>query len=81
MTGRSRTSVTSWFSSIQVFDVLIAKIKIYRIIILLVILFLFDNVIYVFLLLWLCILIECLCMATLTEVFRAFSSVVRQIPG
>jgi len=26
-------------------------------------------------------LIVCLCMATLTEVFRAFSSVVRQMPG
>jgi len=36
------------------------------------VLFLFNNVIYVFLLLWLCILIVCLCMATLTEVFRVF---------
>jgi hypothetical protein len=36
------------------------------------ILFLFDNVIYVFLLLWLCILIVCLCMANLTEVFPWF---------
>ena len=43
--------------------------------------FLFDNVIYVFLLLWLCILIVCLCMTTLTEVFPCFSSVVRQMPG
>jgi len=33
-------------------------------------LFLFDNVIYVFLLLWLCILIVCL--TTLTEVFPCF---------
>ena len=33
------------------------------------VLFLVDNVIYAFLLLWLCILIVCLCMATLTEVF------------
>ena len=46
------------------------------------VLFLFYNVNYVFLLLRLCILIVCLCMATLTEVFfRAFSSVVRQMPG
>jgi hypothetical protein len=37
-----------------------------------VILFLFENVIYVFLLLWLCILIVCLCMTTLTEVFPCF---------
>ena len=37
-----------------------------------VVLFLFDNVIYVFLLLWLCILIVCLCMTTLTEVFPCF---------
>jgi len=36
------------------------------------VLFLFDNVIYVFLLLWLCILIVCLCMATLTEGFPCF---------
>ena len=36
------------------------------------VLFLFNNVIYVFLLLWLCILIVCLCMATLTEVFPCF---------
>ena len=36
------------------------------------VLFLFDNVIYVFLLLCLCILILCLCMATLTEVFPCF---------
>ena len=33
------------------------------------VLFLFNNVIYVFLLLWLCILTVCLCMTTLTEVF------------
>ena len=32
----------------------------------------FNNVIYVFLLLWLCILIVRLCMATLTEVFPCF---------
>jgi len=36
------------------------------------VLFLFDNVIYVLLLLWLCILIVCLCMTTLTEVFPCF---------
>jgi len=36
------------------------------------VLFLFDNVIYVFLLLWLCILTVCLCMTTLTEVFPCF---------
>jgi hypothetical protein len=36
------------------------------------VLFLFNNVIYVFLLLWLYILIVCLCMATLTEVFPCF---------
>jgi len=36
------------------------------------VLFLFNNVIYVFLLLCLCILIVCLCMATLTEVFPCF---------
>jgi hypothetical protein len=36
------------------------------------ILFLFNNVIYVFLLLWLCILIVCLCMASLTEVCTHF---------
>ena len=36
------------------------------------VLFLFGNVIYVFLLLWLCILIVCLCMTTLTEVFPCF---------
>jgi len=36
------------------------------------VLFLFNNVIYVFLLLWLCILIVCLCMAILTEVFPCF---------
>ena len=36
------------------------------------VLFLFDNVIYVFLLLCLCILIVCLCMTTLTEVFPCF---------
>jgi len=36
------------------------------------VLFLFNNVIYVFLLLWLCILIVCLCMSTLTEVFPCF---------
>ena len=36
------------------------------------VLFLFDNVIYVFLLLRLRILIVCLCMATLTEVFPCF---------
>jgi hypothetical protein len=34
--------------------------------------FLFNNVIYVFLLLWLCILVVCLYMATLTEVFPCF---------
>jgi hypothetical protein len=45
------------------------------------VLFLFDNVIYVFLLLWLCILIACLCMTTATEVFPRFSSVVSKIPG
>jgi len=44
-------------------------------------LFLFDNVIYVFLLLRLCILIVCLCMTTLTEVYTCFFSVVRQMPG
>jgi len=33
------------------------------------VLFLFNNVIYVFLLLWLCILIVCLCKTTLTEGF------------
>jgi hypothetical protein len=37
-----------------------------------IVLFLFNNVIYVFLLLCLCILILCLCMATLTEVFPCF---------
>jgi hypothetical protein len=37
-----------------------------------VVLFLFDNVICVYLLLWLCILIVCLCMTTLTEVFPCF---------
>jgi len=36
------------------------------------VLFLFDNAIYVFLLLWLCIPIVCLCMTTLTEVFPCF---------
>jgi hypothetical protein len=36
------------------------------------VLFLFNCVIYVFLLLWLCILIVCLCMATLTGVFPCF---------
>jgi hypothetical protein len=36
------------------------------------VLFLFNNVIYVFLLLWLCILVVCLCMATLTEFFLCF---------
>jgi hypothetical protein len=36
------------------------------------VLFLFDNVIYVFLLLWLCILIVCLCVTTLPEVFPCF---------
>jgi len=36
------------------------------------VLFLFNNVIYVFLLLWLCILIVCLCMTTLTEIFLCF---------
>jgi hypothetical protein len=36
------------------------------------VLFLFNNVIYVFLLLCPCILIVCLCMATLTEVFPCF---------
>jgi magnesium-transporting ATPase (P-type) len=36
------------------------------------VLFLFNNVIYVFLLLWLCILTVCLCMTTLTEVFPCF---------
>jgi len=36
------------------------------------VLFLFDNLIYVFLLLWLCILVVCLYMATLTEVFPCF---------
>jgi len=34
--------------------------------------FLFDNVIYVFLLLRLCILIVCVCMTTLTEDFLCF---------
>ena len=34
--------------------------------------FLFNTVIYVFLLSCLCILIVCLCMATLTEVFPCF---------
>jgi hypothetical protein len=34
--------------------------------------YLFNNVIYVFLLLCLCILIVCLCMATLTEGFPCF---------
>ena len=36
------------------------------------VLFLFPNVIYIFLLLWLCILIVCLCMTILTEVFPCF---------
>jgi hypothetical protein len=36
------------------------------------VLFLFDNVIYVFLLLWLRILVVCLCMTTLTEGFPCF---------
>ena len=36
------------------------------------VLFLLNNVIYVFLLLRLCILIVCLCMATLAEVFPSF---------
>jgi hypothetical protein len=36
------------------------------------VLFLFNNVIYVFLLLWLCILTVCLCMTTLTEGFPRF---------
>ena len=52
--------------------------------------FLFNNVIYVFLLLLLCILIVCLCIfivpaGTLRlpwlRFFRAFSSVVMQMPG
>jgi hypothetical protein len=38
----------------------------------LIMLFLFDNVIYIFLLLWLCILIVCLCMTTLTVVFPCY---------
>jgi hypothetical protein len=37
------------------------------------VLFLSDNVIYEFLFLWLCILIVCLRMTTLTEVFPCFS--------
>jgi len=36
------------------------------------VLFLFDNVIYIFLLLCLCILIVCLRMTTLSEVFPCF---------
>jgi len=36
------------------------------------VLFPFSCVIYVFLLLWLCILIVCLCMTTMTEVFPCF---------
>ena len=36
------------------------------------VLFLFDNVIYVFLLLWLSVLIVCLCLTTLTEAFPCF---------
>jgi hypothetical protein len=54
------------------------------------VLFLYDNVIYVFLLLCLCIFIVCLCIFIVPAgtlrlpclgFFRAFSSVVRQIPG
>jgi hypothetical protein len=36
------------------------------------VLFLFGNVIYVFLLLWLCNLIVCLCLTTLIKVFPCF---------
>jgi len=52
--------------------------------------FLFNTVIYVFLLLYLCILILCLCIFTVPagtlrlpwqRFFRAFSSVLRQMPG
>ena len=45
----------------------------------------FNNVIYVFLLLWLCIIIVCLCMATLTEVYGypdwGFSMLFPQLQG
>jgi hypothetical protein len=44
------------------------------------VLFLFGNVTFVLLLLWLCIFTVCLCMTTLPEVFPCFSSVVRQMP-
>jgi hypothetical protein len=45
------------------------------------VLFLFKNVIYVFLLLWLCILTLRFFMTTLTGVFPCFSSVLKQMPG
>jgi len=54
------------------------------------VLFLFNNIIYVFLLLCLCVLIVCLCIFIVPggtprlpwlRFFRGFSSVVRQIPG
>jgi len=59
-------SDTATFSSIQHILWVLFFINVYMV------LFLFDNVIYVFLLLWLCILIVCLCMTTLTEVFPCF---------
>ena len=57
------------------------SIYIYIYIYIYMVLVLFNNVIYVFLLLWLCILIVYLCMTTLAEVFPCFSSVVRQMSG
>jgi hypothetical protein len=47
-------------------EIIVSIINVYMV------LFLFNNVIYVFLMLWLCILIICLCMTTLIKVFPWF---------
>jgi len=56
----------SWLTFLYIFTTLAWKYCVYTV------LFLFNNVIYVFLLLWLRILIVCLCMATLTDVLPCF---------
>jgi hypothetical protein len=56
----------SWLIFLYNFTTLAWKYCVYTV------LFLFNNVIYVFLLLWLRVLILCLCMTTLTEVLPCF---------
>jgi hypothetical protein len=70
--NKNSININAYLNLDFIFTLFYIYANIYGFVLVYMVLFLFDNVIYVFLLLWLCILIVCLCLTTLTEGFPCF---------